>query len=92
MKYKGFEIKTRYLAGADFDFNQYGIMVSRKPKPEDRDNYEVIDAMTGKNINVLGCKSIKETKSEIDGFLKSIGIVSNTKKEWDKFHQSENHK
>jgi hypothetical protein len=86
MKYKGFEIKTRYLPGAYFGFKN-GELVERKPKTEDRDNYEVIDSMTGKSVNVLGCKSLKETKQEIDGFLKDCGVSSNTQKEWDKRFQ-----
>jgi hypothetical protein len=86
MKYKGFEIKTKYLPGSNFDFKN-GELVTRKPKPEDRDNCEVVDLMTEKSVNVLGCQSIKQTKQEIDDFLKDCGIASNTQKEWDKKFQ-----
>ncbi len=82
MKYRGFIIEKVALAGADFDFDENGLMIKRTIK-SDEWYYEVLDPMeNGKTF----CTELtmSEAKRAVDDLLVVLNMRDNTPKSWAK--------
>lgn len=82
MKYRGFVIIAHYATGSDFDIKN-GQIVTRNPKKQDIEYYNILDPMENMRKHCAE-STIVECKATIDALLLTLGMVSNSPKEWAK--------
>ena len=81
MKYKGFVIEKRYSICADWKLNAQGQVVSRRPRKEDIECYDIFDPMDN-GERFCSEDSVEECKAQIRSLLAKMNMKDNSPQSW----------